>query len=315
MRALICGIGGQDGAYLAQFLLGKGYEVIGTSRDAQASSFTNLERLGLSKSVTAVSMAISDFRSVISVLKQFEPDEIYNLAGQSSVGLSFTQPVETIESIVTGTLNLLEGIRFVGAKARLYSAGSGECFGDTGIMPANEKTPFTPKSPYAVAKAAAHNLVATYREAYGLFACTGILFNHESPLRPRRFVTQKIVHQVALIARGKADRLVLGNVDIARDWGWAPEYVDAMWRMLQQKDATDYVIATGQSYSLRDFVSAAFSCFGLDCSEYIEVDPTLIRPADHKIARADPSKAGHELNWTARYAMPDVVKMMIESLD
>ena len=190
--ALICGISGQDGAYLAQLLLCKGYTVCGTSRDAQMSSFRNLERLEIREQVKLMSMSLTDFRSVLQVLTKVQPDEVYNLAGQSSVGLSFDQPVETLESIATGTLNLLEAIRFIGAPVRFYNAGSGECFGETGEEGADENSPFRPRSPYAVAKAAAYWEVANYREAYGLFACSGILFNHESPLRPPRFVAQKL---------------------------------------------------------------------------------------------------------------------------
>ena len=235
-RALISGISGQDGAYLAKLLLGKGYQVFGTARDAQMASFRNLETLGIRQQVTLLSMALNDFRSVLQTLSKAKPDEVYNLAGQSSVGLSFEQPVETLESISIGTLNLLEAIRFLQQPIRLYSAGSSECFGDTGGAPADETTSFHPRSPYAVAKSAAHWEVANYREAYSLFACTGILFNHESPLRPERFVTRKIISAACRIAAGSGEKLQLGNISIARDWGLASEYVDAMWRMLQQDD-------------------------------------------------------------------------------
>ena len=230
-KALICGVSGQDGAYLAQLLLNEGYEVWGTSRDAQISSFRNLDVLGIKEQVKLVSMSLTDFRSVLQVLTRSQPDEVYNLAGQTSVGLSFEQPVETLESIATGTLNLLEAIRleairFLGASIRFYNASSSECFGDTGGQAADENTPFRPRSPYAVAKAAAFWEVANYREAYGLFACSGILFNHESPLRPERFVTQKIVASACRIAKGSNEILSLGNIEIRRDWGWgwAPEY-------------------------------------------------------------------------------------------
>jgi GDPmannose 4,6-dehydratase len=227
--ALICGISGQDGAYLAQLLLNKGYRVVGTSRDVQMSIFSNLRRLGIFDKVELRSMATSDFRSVLQVIKQANPNEIYNLAGQSSVGLSFEQPVETHESIIVGTLNILEGIRFLNKEIRFYNAGSGECFGDTGGAIATEETPFKPRSPYAVAKSAAFWQVANYRESYGLFACSGILFNHESPLRPERFVTQKIIQEAKKISLDRRKKLRLGRIDIERDWGWAPEYVQAMW--------------------------------------------------------------------------------------
>ncbi len=227
-KALICGISGQDGAYLAQLLLSKGYSVCGTSRDAQISSFQNLMGLGIREQVKLESMALTDFRSVLQILTKIDPDEVYNLAGQSSVGLSFEQPVETLESVATGTLNLLEAIRFLGKPIKLYNAGSSECFGDLGEDTADETTPFRPRSPYGVAKATAFWQVANYREAYGLFACSGILFNHESPLRPERFVTQKIVSTACRIAAGSLEKLFLGNMSIQRDWGWAPEYVEAM---------------------------------------------------------------------------------------
>ena len=205
------------------------------------ASFDNLERLSIRTEVTCASMAVTDFRSVLATLTRFNPTEVYNLAGQSSVALSFEQPVEAMESIATGTLNLLEAIRFTRQPIKLYNAGSGERFGDTGDARADEGTPFHPRSPYAVAKAAAQGLVTNYRDAYGIFACTGILFNHESPLRPERFVTQKIAHGAARIAAGGSDKLRLGTLAIHRDWGWAPEYVDAMWRMLQQQEACDLV--------------------------------------------------------------------------
>ncbi len=311
--ALICGISGQDGAYLAQFLLQKGYRVIGTSRDAQMSGFRNLSRLGIREQVELASMAVSDFRSVLQVLARFEPAEVYNLAGQSSVGLSFEQPVETLESISIGTLNLLEGIRFLDRDIRFYNAGSSECFGDTGDAPASEQTPFRPRSPYAVAKAAAHWEVANYREAYGLFACSGILFNHESPLRPERFVTQKIVRAACRIARGSKERLTLGRLDIQRDWGWAPEYVEAMWQMLQQPQPKDFVIATGETNALQDFVVAAFAAVDLDWRKHVDTDPALMRPSDLNISRADPSLAQAKLGWQAQTRMAGVVKNMVEA--
>lgn len=312
-KALICGVSGQDGAYLAQLLLGKGYEVYGTSRDAQVGNFKNLVRLGISEQVKVMSMATNDFRSVLQVLSRVQPAEIYNLSGQSSVGLSFDQPVETLESIAIATLNFLEGMRFMGLGGRFYNAGSSECFGDTGNLAANEDTPFRPRSPYAVAKSTAHWEVANYREAYGLFACTGILFNHESPLRPERFVTQKIVQAACRIAAGSQERLRLGNLDVQRDWGWAPEYVTAMWQMLQQDQPEDFVIATGETNSLEDFVATAFTCVGLDWHEHVDIDPNLLRPSDLKISHADPSHAKEKLGWTASLRMRDVVMKMIET--
>lgn len=310
-RALICGISGQDGSYLAQFLLEKGYEVSGTSRDAQASTFGNLSRLGILHRVKTVSMATNDFRSVLQVLSQSEPQEIYNLSGQSSVGLSFEQPVETLESIAIDTLNLLEVIRFLRKPVRFYNAGSSECFGDIRSGAADESTPFQPRSPYAVAKVTAHNLVANYREAYGLFACTGILFNHESPLRPARFVTRKIIQAAVRIAGGSKEKLMLGDMSIQRDWGWSPEFVDAMWRMLQGDAPEDFVIATGESNSLEEFVATAFSEVGLDWRQHVAQDQSLFRLTEIRYSRGQAEKAKKKLNWEARMRMRDVVREMI----
>lgn len=309
-KALICGVSGQDGAYLAKLLVEKGYHVFGTARDAQISTFPNLDTVGVKNKVTCLSMTLTDFRSVIQTLVKVQPDEIYNLAGQSSVGLSFDQPVETLESISVGVLNLLEALRFTGIKARLYNAGSSECFGNTGGVPADENTPFRPRSPYAVAKATAFWEVANYREAYNLHACTGILFNHESPLRPQRFVTQKIISAARRIAEGSSEKLSLGNISIARDWGWAPEYVEAMWLMLQQPDPDDYVIATGETNTLEAFVLEAFGGVGLDWSEYVISDPSLLRPSEIMVSRGNPAKAKSFLGWSPKYRMRDVVSMM-----
>jgi GDPmannose 4,6-dehydratase len=313
MRALICGISGQDGAYLAELLLRKGYTVVGTSRDAQTSSFSGLKRLGIFDDVQLESMATHDFRSVLHVLRRVEPDEIYNLAGQSSVGLSFGQPVETLDSIITGTLNILESMRFLGKPTRYYSAGSGECYGNSGATGAVEAAPFEPRSPYAVAKATTFWLVANYREAYGLHASTGILFNHESPLRPQRFVTRKIISAACRISQGKAEKLTLGNLDIRRDWGWAPEYVDAMWRMVQCEKADDFIIATGVSNSLEDFVRIAFEEVGLDWREHTVLSDSLRRPTDISDGKGDPTKAERLLGWKAKAQMKDVIAMMVKA--
>jgi GDPmannose 4,6-dehydratase len=312
-KALICGISGQDGAYLAKFLLEKGYLVCGTSRDAQVSSFRNLLRLGIREQVKFESLVPTDFRSVLQVINKIKPDEIYNLAGQTSVGLSFEQPVETLESIATGTLNFLEAIRFTGAPIKFYNAGSSECFGDIGDRPADENTPFRPRSPYAVAKSAAFWQVANYREAYNIFACSGILFNHESPLRPQRFVTQKIIAAACRIAKGSQEKLYLGNISVKRDWGWAPEYVTAMYLMLQQEQPDDYVIATGASYSLEEFVAEAFYQVGLGWQDHVVTDASLLRPTDLAVSKGNPTKAKEQLGWQARYQMPDVVRMMVEA--
>lgn len=311
--ALICGISGQDGAYLARFLLDKGYRVVGTSRDALMGAFAGLAMLDALDKVKICSMALNDFRSVLQTLKRIAPDEIYNLGGQSSVGLSFEQPVETIESITIGTLNLLEAMRFTDRSIRLYNAGSSECFGNSGDQACSELSPFRPRSPYAVAKAAAFWQVANYREAYGLSACSGILFNHESPLRHERFVTQKIVRAAQRIVAGSGEQLLLGNLGIRRDWGWAPEYVDAMWRMLQQNQFEDFVIATGHSYSLEEFVAQSFAIVGLDWRNHVRSDPALFRPTDIETSKADPSRAAEVLGWRAASRMPDVVNRMMTS--
>lgn len=310
-KALICGISGQDGAYLAQFLLARGYQVMGSSRDAQMSSFGNLVRLGVRHQVEVESVALNDFRSVLQALIKVEPDEIYNLAGQSSVALSFQQPVETLESISLGTLNLLEAIRFSGKPIKLYNACSGECFGDI-VDAADETTPFRPRSPYAVAKAAAFWEVANYREAYDLFACSGILFNHESPLRPARFVTKKIVSAACRIAAGSHEKLHLGNIAIQRDWGWAPDYVEAMWLMVQQAHPDDFVIATGESHSLEEFVDTAFAQVGLNWGDHVVIDPGLFRPTEIAISRGNPRKSRETFGWQARYKMQEVVTLMVK---
>jgi GDPmannose 4,6-dehydratase len=312
-RALICGMSGQDGAYLARFLLNRGYEVTGTSRNAGISSLDNLRRLGISEGISVESMAINDFRSVVGVVRKSLPQEIYNLAGQSSVGLSFQQPVETFESISVGTLNLLEAIRSLGEPIRFYNAGSSECFGEIQGEGATEDHPFRPRSPYAVAKAAAFWHTANYRQAYNLFACTGILFNHESPLRPARFVTRKIVAAACRIASGSGEVLRLGNISVQRDWGWAPEYVESMWLMLQQKQPSDFVIATGQSHSLEEFVCAAFDAVGLKWKNHVETDPALIRPTEIARQRGDAAKAHRELGWQARHDIFSVVRMMVSA--
>jgi GDPmannose 4,6-dehydratase len=312
-KAVITGISGQDGAYLAKLLLDEGYSVCGTSRDAQISSFTNLQKLGIRDQVHLESVALNDFRSVIQVLFKIQPDEVYHLAGQSSVSLSFEQPVETQESVYVATLNLLEAIRFTGKKIRFYNASSSECFGDINSAAADEETAFRPRSPYAVAKSAAFWQVANYREAYGLFACSGILFNHESPLRPERFVTQKIAAAACRIAAGKQKSITLGNINVQRDWGWAPEYVEAMHMMLQREIPDDFVIATGESHRLADFAATAFAHVGLDPKDHLVIDQELLRPTEIMTGRGNPEKAASKLGWKPRFRMADVARMMVEA--
>lgn len=311
-KALICGVSGQDGAYLASLLLSKGYQVWGTSRDAQVANFSNLARLGILDRVNVLSMAQNDFRSVLNTLSQSEPEEVYFLSGQSSVGLSFEQPAESIESMTLGALNLLEAIRFLGRPVRLYHASSSESFGDVALGTlADELTPFRPRSPYGVAKASAHWLVTNYREAYGLYCCNGILFNHESPLRPARFVTRKIVMAASRIASGSGERLTLGRLNIARDWGWAPDFVDAMWRMLQQDRPDDYVIATGEAHTLETFVAMVFEQLGLNWLDHVDTDPALFRPSEILRSVGDPSKAARVLNWTPSHTFSKIIESLI----
>lgn len=311
-KALIVGISGQDGAYLSELLISKNYMVFGTSRDAQLNSFNNLKKLGIKEKIKFFSMAPTDFRSILQVLSQTQPDEVYNLSGQSSVGLSFEQPVETFESITVGTLNLLEAIRFLNPAIKFYNASSSECFGNS-LKPANEKTPFEPRSPYAAAKAAAHYIVSNYREAYNIFACSGILFNHESHLRSIRFVTKKIISNAYQIANGSNEKLRLGNLDIIRDWGWAPEYVQAIYLMLQNNNPEDFVIATGESHSLKEFVSETFMNFNLNWEDYCIIDEMLKRPTDLSVSKANPTKAKEILKWEANHKMKDIIKLMIKN--
>ena len=310
--AFICGVSGQDGAYLSRLLLDKGYRVIGASRDAGASRFENLHSLGVFEEIEIVTVAPADYDSVHRALTRAEPDEVYNLSGQSSVGLSFQMPAETLESISVGNLNILEAIRVIDRPVRFYNACSSECFGNIAVA-ADETTPFRPRSPYAVAKSAAFWQVANYREAYGLFATSGILFNHESPLRPERFVTRKIVAAACRIAQGNGETLRLGNIAVQRDWGWAPEFVDAMWMMLQQDEPDDYVIATGETNALETFLATAFENAGLDWHDHVETDPTLTRPTDLAVGRANTAKAREKLNWRATHKMRDVVAMMMDA--
>jgi GDPmannose 4,6-dehydratase len=310
MKVLIAGITGQDGAYLAQHLLARGDEVFGTTRDAASADRSRLQALGIDSQVKLVSMLPADYRSVLRIIADVRPREIYFLAGQTSVGLSFDQPVEAIESIATGILNVLEAIRFVDPTIRLFNAGSSECFGDTGREAATEMTPFRPLSPYAVAKACAHNLVANYRIAYGLFACTGILFNHESPLRPVRFVTQKIIYGARDVASGRLAKLSLGNLDVSRDWGWAPEYVEVMAKMLAADTPDDYVIATGRTVSLSYFVERAFRNFNLDWREHVATDQSLKRPSDISYGAGNPALVHERLKWKATRDVDSVIDEM-----
>jgi len=312
--ALICGISGQDGAYLAKLLLEKGYEVWGTSRDVGKGSFSNLKALQIFSKIKLQTVQTNNYDSILNVVSMSDPDEIYYLAGQSSVGLSFQKPVETIQSITLGVINFLNAIKYFNKNIKFYNAGSSECFGGSLGEPSNEMTRFNPRSPYGIAKVAAHNLVSNYCESYSLFSCTGILFNHESIFRPERYVTQKIIQSVKNIAVGKQNKLEIGRLDISRDWGWAPEYVEAMWLMLQQERPEDYVIATGKTYTLEEFVAESFSAFDLDWREYVVVSDQFKRPTDIASSKANPEKARKKLDWEAKYSMKDVVFKMINGV-
>jgi GDPmannose 4,6-dehydratase len=311
MRAFVIGISGQDGAYLAHLLANKGYEVVGGSRGAYQNTFQNLTRLGIRNKIRIKSVSLSDFRSVLQAVSEIEPNEIYNLSGQSSVGLSFELPIETFESNTIGIVNLLEVIRYLRRPVKLYNACSSECFGSLDNAAADEKTPFNPSSPYAVTKAAAYWQVSNYRQAYNIFACSGILFNHESPLRPERFVTQKIISAARRIAAGNSEQLDIGNITIERDWGWAPEYVEAMWRMLQQPQPDDFVIGTGESNSLQEFIQTTFESVGLTWQDHVKVNRRLLRPSELQFSKSNPQKAESKLGWKARYRMKDVIRFML----
>lgn len=311
-KALIIGVSGQDGAYLAELMLGKGYEVHGTSRDHVASSFENLRKLGVREQVITHSLQLDSLGAIRTLFKSINPDEIYNLGGQSSVGLSFERPMETFQSIAGTTINILEAMRIDKSTARFFNAGSGEMFGETPV-PATEETLVNPKSPYGVAKAAAFHLAKSYREAYGLFASTGILFNHESPLRPEHFVTQKIVKAAVRIANGSGERLKLGNLDIYRDWGWAPEYVEAMWRILQHEETQDFVIATGEKHSLKEFLEKTFESLVLDAWEYVDSDAGLLRPSDIAESVSNPEKAHRLLGWKATVNFSSLINNLVKA--
>lgn len=309
--ALIIGVSGQDGTLLASQLLEKGYAVTGTSREPDGARLGSLGKMGLSDRINIVTMAPNDFRSVFKVLKDTKPDEIYNLSGQSSVARSFEQPVEAHESISITVLNLLECLRLTGSSAKLYNAGSSECFGNTREGPACEGTPFHPLSPYATAKASAFWTVCNYRNAYGMQVCSGILFNHESPLRRQSFVTRKIVDTAVRIASGSKERLQLGNLNIFRDWGWAEDYTDAMWRMLQQDELEDFVICTGESHTLDEFLSITFKELGLNWRDHTDHNPHHLRPLDIEYSVGNPEKAQRVLGWKASVKFDEMICRLV----
>jgi GDPmannose 4,6-dehydratase len=311
-RALICGISGQDGSYLAKLLLDRGFEVWGSSRNVEQNRFANLHKLGIADAVRLVSLDSGDVDSVVQLLRRVKPENVFNLAGQSSVGVSFGQPVATMESVAMATFHLLEGIRVSGLDLRFFNAGSTECFGNTGDGVANEESALRPCSPYAIAKASAYWTVANYRSAYKMYSCTGLLSNHESPLRPAHFVTSKIIHTVARLALGQKVELILGNLAVERDWGWAPEFVEAIALLLEQPEAGDYIIATGTSHTLTEFVATAFELVGRDWREHTTVNEHLIRPTDVATIKVDVSKIATHVGWKARWHMKEVIGILLE---
>jgi GDPmannose 4,6-dehydratase len=307
--ALITGITGQDGSYLAEFLLGKGYQVVGMVR---RTSIINLERLeSIQDRVTLVQGDLLDEASLIGLLREFEPDEVYNLAAMSFVPTSWQQPVLTGEATALGVTRLLDAIRAMRPKTRFYQASSSEMFGKVQEVPQRETTPFYPRSPYGVAKVYAHWITVNYRESYGLHATSGILFNHGSPRRGLEFVERKISHGVAAIKLGLADKLRLGNLDSRRDLGYAGDYVEAMWRMLQQDSPDDYVIATGETHSIREMCEVAFDCVGLDYQDYVVQDQRYFRPAEVDLLVGDASKAGRMLGWEPTVSFTELMRKMV----
>ena len=308
MKALITGITGQDGSYLAELLLEKGYDVYGIIR--RSSDFNTSRIDAIFDRLNLVYGDLTDGSGLSSILHQIEPDEVYNLGAQSHVMVSFDQPVYTVNTDALGTLRLLEAIRSLKKRPKLYQASSSEMFGNS-PPPQNEETPFNPRSPYACAKVYSYYQTVNYREAYGLFACNGILFNHESPRRGGTFVTKKICDAVKRIKAGKQEKLVLGNLDAKRDWGFAGDYVKAMWLMLQQDEPDDYVIATGITHSVRAFLDAAFGLVGLDWEKYVEISPKYFRPAEVDCLRGDASKAKEKLGWQPETSLFELVRKMI----
>jgi GDPmannose 4,6-dehydratase len=316
-RALITGITGQDGSYLAELLISKGYEVHGTKRRSSSFNTARLDQIYADwhdeTSRLFLHFAdLSESSSLWKLLYEVQPDEIYNLAAQSHVRASFDIPEYTCDITATGALRLLEGIRHLGLKTRFYQASSSEMFGSA-PAPQNEATRFYPRSPYACAKLFAHSITANYRESYSCFACSGILFNHESPRRGETFVTRKIARSVARIKSGLEDTLYLGNLDARRDWGYAPEYVEVMWKMLQQDEPRDYVIGTGQNHSVRDLLHLAFARVNLDWHEYVQIDPRYYRPAEVENLRADAGLARQEIGWEYKVGIRELVNIMVDA--
>lgn len=311
MRVLITGITGQDGSYLAEFLLEKGYEVYGMVRRASTENFERINHIR--DKITLVQADLLDQLSIINIINEVKPDEVYNLAAQSFVPTSWSQPMLTGEFNALGVTKVLEAIRLVNLKIRFYQASSSEMFGKVREVPQNEKTPFYPRSPYGVAKVYAFWITVNYRESYGIHASSGILFNHESPRRGKEFVTRKVTDGVARIKYGLADKLALGNLKAKRDWGFAGDYVKAMWLMLQQKKPTDYVIATGKNHSVQELVQIAFDRAGLNWKKYVKVDPKFVRPAEVDILLGDSSLAQKKLGWKPEMKFEEMIKLMVDA--
>jgi GDPmannose 4,6-dehydratase len=309
--ALITGIHGQDGGYLARLLLERGYQVFGL--DVGSCDPWRLRALGIEDRVRLLPGDLLDQQSLEAVMRNAAPHEVYNLAAKSSVSRSFGEPLATAEVTGLGAVRMLEAVRRVRPQARFYQASSSEMFGQVAVVPQDEDTPFLPGSPYAVAKVYAHQMTCNYRAAYGLFACCGILFNHESPLRAPEFVTRKITIAAAQIALGRSDRIVLGNLDSRRDFGYAPEYVEAMWLMLQQPEPNDFVIATGAAHTVREFAELAFGHAGLVLDEFLRTDPALLRPVDPRLVVGNPARAHQRLGWTPRTSFADLVRIMVDA--
>ncbi|HMK47766.1 MAG TPA: GDP-mannose 4,6-dehydratase [Methanocella sp.] len=308
--ALITGITGQDGSYLAELLLKKGYDVYGLVRRTSTANTSRIE--SIVDQIQLVPGDLTDESSLVAAIRLAQPDEIYNLAAQSFVGSSWSQPIFTGETTAIGVTRLLEAIRTVGTNAKFYQASSSEMFGKVQAVPQNEKTPFYPRSPYAVAKLYGHWITVNYRESFNMFACSGILFNHESPRRGIEFVTKKITDGVARIYHGQQEELRLGNLDSRRDWGFAGDYVEAMWLMLQQEKPDDYVVSTGETHSVKEFCQLAFSAAGMDWEKYVKIDPKFVRPAEVDLLLGDSAKANKVLGWKPKVTFPQLVRMMVE---
>jgi len=313
-KALILGITGQDGFYLTNFLHNKGYQIIGTSRNINKKKAILSHKNYLRNDIEIINLNPLDNYQIFKIINKFRPNEIYNLCGHTSVNFSFQQPVDTIHSIVEVTLNILESIRKIDCNIRFYNAGSSECFGNMAKFSANESTPFCPISPYGVAKTCSSNLVSCYRDAYNLKCCTGILFNHESPLRSPKFVTQKIISAAYQISLGSKQKLELGMINIIRDWGWAPDYVEAMYLMLQKKNMEDYVIGTGKSVSLKCFVSKVFKYFNLEWEKHVKINKALFRPNEIMVSKSDPSHAKKNLGWSAKLDIDKIISHMCKNI-